>query len=494
MHPLSERYSDLLGDGTDPALIRLIEDLDRACAPEPLPAQRDLAIARTIEKRIAMQQTITGRSARLPVTYAPRTSRARGAKTWLTLGWAALLPTLLLLALVVVLRGRQPSAAPQIGAVPPPFQVVAGTPLNSATVKPGTWTVTGSLHQTLGTHAATLLADGRVLAAGGCRGACDSNVVRATAELYDPRTGQWGMTGSMHDPRIQFTMILLPSGQVLAVGGCRTADCSVILASAELYNPQTGKWTVTGSMHDRRVFNTTTLLSDGQVLVTGGARDNGQNGITDSAELYNPRSGTWTMTSRMHDIRARHRATLLANGQVLVVGGAGGTAGNDSGKAIDSAELYNPRTDKWSRTGSMHLPREAFTAVRLPSGEVLVASGWYANIDLTSAELYNPRSGTWSMTGSLHYPRNFEAAETAVLLHTGQVLVAGDGSGYAKSPLTSAELYNPHTGKWTVTGSLHLARTAQTTTLLANGEVLVAGGSLNFSGSIGLAGAEIYQP
>ena len=303
--------------------------------------------------------------------------------------------------------------------------------------------------------------------------------------------GQWAMTGSMHDPRLQFTMTLLPSGQVLAVGGCRTSDCSVILAGAELYNPRTGTWTVTGSMHTPRVFHTATLLPDGQVLVAGGASNNSDTGITNTTEIYNPRTGRWTMTSAMGDVRARHTATLLANGEVLVAGGAQGTSGNDSGSPTASAELYDPRTSTWSWTGSLNLAREAFTVVRLPSGDVLAASGWGPNTALTSAELYSPRTGAWSMTGSLHEPRNFEASAAAVLLRTGQVLVAG---GHGNSPLASAELYSPRTGQWTLTGSMHLARGEQTTTLLANGEVLVAGGSLNFSGSIGLAGAEIYHP
>ncbi|HVC79603.1 MAG TPA: kelch repeat-containing protein [Chloroflexota bacterium] len=488
MHPLSERYSDLLGDGADPALIRLVEDLDRVCAPGPLPAPRDLTITRSIEERMAMQPTRARVRAPWPWPAAPRTQRATKAKSWLAVGWAALLPAVLLLALAVVLRNRQPTAIPRLGAV---AHVAAGTPLSGATVKPGTWTVTGSLSQTRGTHAAALLADGRVLVAGGCQGACDTNPARASAELYDPRTGQWTMTGSMHDPRLQFTMTLLPSGQVLAIGGCRTADCSIILASAELYDPRTGTWTLTGSMHTPRVFGTATLLLDGRVLVAGGASNNSIAGITDTAEIYNPRTGGWTMTHVMGDVRGRHTATLLTNGKVLVAGGAQGTEGNDSGSPTKRAELYDPRTGKWSWTSSLNLAREAFTAVRLPSGEVLAASGWGPTTALTSAELYNPRSGTWSMTGSLHYPRNFEASEAAVLLRTGQVLVAG---GHGNSPLASAELYSPRTGKWTLTGPMHLARGEQTTTLLANGEVLVASGSLNFSGSIGLAGAEIYYP
>jgi hypothetical protein len=498
MPPFSERYSDLLGDGTDPALIRLIEDLDRACAPGPLPARHDSAVAHTIEKNIPMQPSITRVPVRLPAAYAPHTPRTTRGKAWLTMGWAALLPTVLLMSLVVVLHYRQPSTVPHMGTAPNVSHVAADTPF-SATVKPGTWTITGSQRQPGSFQAATLLADGQVLVAGGCRDACQiaknpgdaelTNSNRTSAELYDPRTGKWTMTGSMHDGRTEFTMTLLPNGQVLVAGGCLNADCSTILAGAELYNPQTGKWTVTGPMHDVRAFHTATLLGNGQVLVAGGASGAG---MTADAELYNPRTGKWTMTGSMHTDRVRHTATLLTNGEVLVAGGTtdNGTVGQTAG-----AELYSPRTGTWILTDSMHQARALFTAVSLLSGEVLVAGGvdiHDTNARLTSAELYNPSTGKWTITGSLHHPRDYETAEAAVLLPAGQVLVAGDGN--PDSPLADAELYNPRTGKWVLTGSLHQARSFQTTTLLANGEVLVAGGSLNYSGSHSLAGAEIYHP
>jgi len=212
---------------------------------------------------------------------------------------------------------------------------------------PGTWARTGSLHHARAFHAATLLPSGQVLVAGGCQAPCgnDSEASLASAELYTPRTGTWTVTGSLHQPRLQYTLTLLPSGQVLAVGGCATAGCTTILGSAELYTPRTGTWTVTGALPQARAFQTATLLPNGQVLVAGGGDSQGP---LASAELYNPRTGAWTVTGSLHAPRARHRAVLLPDGQVLVAGGA------DSQGPLASAELYNPRTGTWTTTGSLH--------------------------------------------------------------------------------------------------------------------------------------------
>ncbi|MER5920250.1 kelch repeat-containing protein [Streptomyces mirabilis] len=101
----------------------------------------------------------------------------------------------------------------------------------------------------------------------------------------------------MHDARFSPTATRLPNGKVLVAGGSGTGSN---LASAELYDPRTGRWALTGSMHDGRSAATAALLPNGKVLVAGGL---GDTGILASAELYNPRTGRWSVTDSMHDAR-----------------------------------------------------------------------------------------------------------------------------------------------------------------------------------------------
>jgi len=146
-----------------------------------------------------------------------------------------------------------------------------------------TWSPTGSITVPgWGPSTATLLPDGRVLAAAGC---CGSNGrVNKVAEIYDPATGTWSQTGSMNIARDGAQAVLLPDGLVLVAGGFNDFY-GMNSDAAELYDPATGSWSVTGSMNDPRLGCTLTLLPDGQVLAAGG------DGGTNSAELYVPPSG-----------------------------------------------------------------------------------------------------------------------------------------------------------------------------------------------------------
>jgi WD40 repeat protein len=135
----------------------------------------------------------------------------------------------------------------------------------------------------------------------------------------------------MNTVRCAHNATLLPSGKVLIAGGI--ADVSNPLSSAELYDPTTGTWTITGSLNGGRWANTATLLSNGKVLVVGGYDGNSD---IPSAELYDPANDKWTDTGTLNTARDNHTATLLPNGRVLVTGGYG----NDN-DYLASTELYD---------------------------------------------------------------------------------------------------------------------------------------------------------
>ena len=332
---------------------------------------------------------------------------------------------------------------------------------------------------------ATLLPDGDVLVAGGGT---------RTAELYNPSTGAFTPTGSMSVARTDATATLLPSGEVLVAGGVGSRGRQ--LASAEIYNPSTGTFNPTGSMHTARSGHTATLLGNGKVLVAGGGCNKGHGNCDAgsfldnlrSAELYNPKTGTWSTTGSMQFEREYFAATLLGDGDVLVAGGFA-TCDDDFCSDNRQAELYDPKTGTWSATGSMQRAREQFSATLLANGDVLVAGGLneggfngYTKT-FSEAELYDPASGTWSPTGSMSEPRYGQAA--ALLPGVDWVLVTGGTSD------ATSEVYQPATGKWVPTGSMSTPRTDLTATVLSDGNVLATGGT----GTDGSAQttAEIYQ-
>ncbi|MEP7272354.1 MAG: kelch repeat-containing protein, partial [Acidobacteriota bacterium] len=118
-------------------------------------------------------------------------------------------------------------------------------------------------------HTTTVLADGRVLVAGG--GDYDEYTDEfhfdVSAELYDQMTGARSLTGNLLRPRSSHTATLLHTGQVLVMSG---QTDSVTRRSAELYDPVTGTWLDTGKLPEFFFDSvTTTLLVDGKVLVTG---------------------------------------------------------------------------------------------------------------------------------------------------------------------------------------------------------------------------------
>jgi uncharacterized repeat protein (TIGR01451 family) len=324
-------------------------------------------------------------------------------------------------------------------------------------------------------HTATLLPDGRVLAAGGRRSESEDWLTLDSAETYSPELGTWTEIAAMHSPRSGHTATLLPGGPVLVTGGWHDGA----LASTEIYYPAGGAWIVTGPMGAARTSHTATLLPDSRVLVTGG--NDGASQLA-GAEAYDPMAGTWTPTGSMTIARTSHTATLLPDGKVLVAGGYNAGLG-----WLSSAELYDPATGIWSPTGSMADGRGRHTAALLPDGRVLVAGGvGWGDVVLTSAEVYDPVSGSWSVTGPMAEARE---GHQAVLLPNGRILVAGgfDSGGGCRA---SAEVYDSAMGAWRLDASLSTGLANYGLTLLADGRLLRSGG-LGDDGS--LASAELYD-
>src|SRR5207249_3154505 len=253
------------------------------------------------------------------------------------------------------------------------------------------------------------------------------------------------------------------------------------LASAEIYDPATGAYTLLASPLPAPVWgHTATRLDDGTVLIAGGQRGAR---YRRAAQLFDPASDTFAALTPMSTPRGRHTATLLRDGRVVVIGGTDGV------EPLASLEIYDPTTRTFSLAPSaLAVPRQDHTATLLPDGRILVVGGSNASGALDSAEIYDPTAGTVSPAAPLNVPRTLASA--AVLLD-GTVLVAGGQT--TSEDLDSAEVYDAATNTFAwLPAAMGTARSGHLgVQLLHNGRVLISGGT---SGGQLVTSAEVYDP
>jgi len=306
------------------------------------------------------------------------------------------------------------------------------------------------------------LLDGRVLAVGG--DSIDQAGRRRfaggqTAELYDPATGTWSATGS---PILGVggPATLLPDGRVLAGFPDR----------AELYDPASGIWTATGTAPNGGAYlANSTLLRNGKVLVVFNGSTPDHQGL---AALYDPASGTWTATSKWTATLYDSTAVALSDGRVLVAGGA---AGCDR-CSIKSAELYDPQTDTWAGTADMPWPGQH--GPWFGEGETLLQDGTVLfrihdarlGSERGGLAIFDPSTGTW--TAVEDPPNGAQFAMQTRLLDGRVLMTAPDGT---------ASVYDPATRSWTKAASMLQSSgrgdLANQAALLLDGTVLVTIGS-----------------
>ena len=341
----------------------------------------------------------------------------------------------------------------------------AAAPTSPTAPTPGatTFMATGSLLASRDSHAATLLPSGKVLVSGGFD---SSSLAVAAAELYDPATAAWTAASAMVIARSSPTATLLANGKVLVSGGQTSLVRPTSLASAELYDPATNRWSAAGSLATARSVHTATLLPSGKVLVAGGLNTAASANSIAIAELYDPATNTWTPAGAMATARYAHTATLLPTGKVLVIAGLAASG------EVATAELYDPATNSWTTVGRLTTARSLHTATLLANGKLLVAGGsGFATgsfVIYKSAEIYDPAANVAAAAAPMAVARG---SHTMTLLRNDKVLVSG---GFAS--LASGEIYDAGTDTWTATGAMGAGRHAHTATLLNNGRVLIGGG------------------
>ena len=248
-----------------------------------------------------------------------------------------------------------------------------------------------------------------------------------------------------------------------------------------------GTFVPTGDMTTARSQHRATLLADGRVLITGGYGENLQ--ILSSAELYDPSTGTFARTGDMSAARRAHTATLLSDGKVLIAGGIDDRA---YPYYLSSAELYDPATGTFIATGAMIEAQGIHTATLLGNGEVLIAGGGRAGTTAAFPELYDPAPGSFSLAGGyagMGTAYGGPVGPTASLLPGGRVLIV------AENP---PEIYDPISRTFSFTGRMiesnyQYGVEMQAASSLRDGTVLITGGNDDNTCG-GFNNAEIFDP
>ena len=306
----------------------------------------------------------------------------------------------------------------------------------------GAWTPVANMSVPRYQHTATRLDDGTVLVVGGYNNG--TGTYEATAERFNVSTGAWTPTASaLATGRYIHTAtaaVVSPRGSSIVViaGGYSNQVPGGYISAAEIYEPApVNGFRAVGSLAEPRYYHTASAVAQPsaptdetteQVLVAGGFN---AAGFLASAELFDPATERWTATGPLVHARFYHTQTTLLDGRVLVAGGANGTY-------MDTAELYDPATGTWALTGRMVAARYDHTATLLPGGAVVVIGGFGSLGYLGIAELFDPATGLWTATsplGGAHY------RHTATLLGYGYVLVAAGFDGV--SFLNATQLYLP---------------------------------------------------
>ena len=216
-------------------------------------------------------------------------------------------------------------------------------------------------------HSAIKLPDGRIFVVGGRGpGANLNNTVYETAELYNPDSDEWTLTGSMVDQRHDLCASLLQDGKVLAAGG--RGKLNMAMPTAEVWDPETGEWSQTENLNTGRDYMPCLTLNDGRVMIIGG--EERDYAMEATAEIWDPSTGKWSETAPMSAARARHTATLLDDGRVLITGG-----GKLDPPYEKTSEIYDPSSDTWLITAEMSTGRASHSAVKLSDGNVLIVGG-----------------------------------------------------------------------------------------------------------------------
>jgi hypothetical protein len=330
----------------------------------------------------------------------------------------------------------------------------------------GKFVQTGNLLTPRSDHNAILLHDGRVLLVGGI--GHDSWESLDTAELYDPSSRSFRRAGKMISARSKPTLTTLKDGRILVAGGWTASPHAVevqgglsvhtinAVFATEIFDAKTESFSAGPLMSSSCAGNSAALLDDGRVLMIGNTF-----ALQTIAEIYDPAQAKISEAAKPRMRRYGGVATVkLADGRVLV------TCSDITAEGT-FAEVYDPRKNAFTETGRMLNPMSQCSATLLPNGEALVLG--YADSKGYEGQLYDPGTNRFREIGL----RNLAVPIPSAFI-AGKVLIT---SSDLQAQNLDAYVYDSASDKLAMLGEVPTERFGYSSTVLADDSVLIAGGA-----------------
>lgn len=295
----------------------------------------------------------------------------------------------------------------------------------------------------------------------------------------------WELMGELEFGRWGHTATLLQNDAILVVGGRkRLSFRRASVVNGEILPLGSTEWATTSRFNWERTFHTASLLPDGRVLVAGGTGrivlKEGEeeplfrgNKDLNSAEIYDPKTDEWENAPDMAYKKQLAQAITLEDGRVMIIGGRSGVS------TLSSVEAYDPEENSWTELESMTQSRMSHSAVKLIDNRILVTGGMESvtmGDTLSSSEIYDPLKNSWLKVADLTRAR---LGHRSTLLPDGRILVTGGTTvveGDLLGPETTAEIYDPILNKWSLIATDLVARKDHSAVLIPGGKVILIGG------------------
>jgi galactose oxidase-like protein/fibronectin type III domain protein/kelch motif-containing protein len=290
---------------------------------------------------------------------------------------------------------------------------------------------------------AAQMPNGNIIVVGGYGGLTTGNLGIVDTNIFDPSTNTWTRVANMNLPRWYPDLVELSNGEYVAISGNST-DANHWADTPELYNPTTNTWTLlsnisTSEVHEEE-YPFSDLIPNGNVLTIGPSED-----VTYEMNVANQ---TWTPVGGQSGV-VNGSSIQYRPGQILYSGGASSVIATEPSVNTTAVLNTNGANPAWQQTQPMQNARVYHDLVMLANGQVMAVGGSgtsdqsVVTTGVLPTEIWDPTSETWSAAAPIAAARNYHS--TAVLMPTGQILSAGGGhwDGLDEAAEENAQIYSP---------------------------------------------------